>query len=116
MIPLLCVTGDTRFELTKMDPVFYSQVQKLKDNEISTPLIEESRTGVKKYKILKVTNLFDEHVADYVNDYTRVKELALKEKQLKTIQKWMAEKIQDTYVSVNEDNKNCDFSNKWIKE
>ena len=109
-------TGDTRFELTKMDPVFYSQVQKLKDNEISTPLIEESRTGVKKYKILKVTNRFDEHVADYVNDYTRVKELALKEKQLKTIQKWMAEKIQDTYVSVNEDNKNCDFSNKWIKE
>ncbi len=109
-------TGDTRFELTKMDPVFYSQVQKLKDNEISTPLIEESRTGVKKYKILKVTNRFDEHVADYVNDYTRVKELALKEKQLKTIQKWMVEKIEDTYVSVNEDNKSCEFSNQWVKE
>ncbi len=109
-------TGDTRFELTKMDPVLYSQVQKLEDNEITLPLIEEDRSGNKKYKILKVSNRFDEHVADYVNDYPRIKELALKEKQLKTIQKWMSEKIEDTYISVNEGSKDCSFSNNWLKE
>ena len=69
------------------------------------PIIEEDRTGNKKYKILKVTNRFDEHVADYAKDYTRIKDLALKEKQLKAIKKWMEEKIQDTYISVNAENK-----------
>ena len=40
-------TGDTRFELTKIDPVLYNQIQRLKDNEISAPLLEEDRTGNK---------------------------------------------------------------------
>ncbi len=109
-------TFDTRFELTKMDPTLYAQVQNLKEGEISQPLIEEDRVGKKKYKILKVNKRYEEHKADYAKDYTRIKELALREKQLKTIRKWMDEKIQDTYISVNADNKDCDFANNWIKE
>ena len=34
-------TGDTRFELTKLDPQLYNQILKLEDNEISIPLLEE---------------------------------------------------------------------------
>ncbi len=107
-------TGDTRFELTKMDPVLYSQAQKLKDNEISNPLLEEDRRGIKKYKIIKVSNRFDEHIADYSQDYIKIKELALKEKQLNKIQSWMVEKIDETYININKDNKDCNFTNKWV--
>jgi peptidyl-prolyl cis-trans isomerase SurA len=108
-------TGDTRFELTKMDPVLYSQAQRLKDNEISMPLKDEDRRGVLKYKIIKVSNRFDEHIADYSKDYIKIKELALKEKQLKRIQSWMVEKIEDTYININKDNQSCNFTNKWVK-
>ncbi|MCH1432052.1 MAG: peptidylprolyl isomerase [Flavobacteriaceae bacterium] len=108
-------TGDTRFELTNLDPVLYSQIRNLKDEEISLPLIEEDRSGLKKYKILKVSNRYDEHVADYSLDYSRIKSLALKEKQLKIIKEWMAEKIESTYVNVNRDSRSCDFSNNWLK-
>ena len=108
-------TGDTRFELTKMDPVLYSQAQRLKDNEISMPLKDEDRRGVLKYKIIKVSNRYDEHIADYSKDYIKIKELALKEKQLKRIQSWMVEKIEDTYININKDNQSCNFTNKWVK-
>ncbi|MDA9139898.1 peptidylprolyl isomerase [Flavobacteriaceae bacterium] len=108
-------TGDTRFELTNLDPVLYSQIRNLKDEEISLPLIEEDRSGLKKYKILKVSNRYDEHVADYSLDYSRIKSLALKEKQLNIIKEWMAEKIESTYVNVNRDSRSCDFSNNWLK-
>jgi len=108
-------TGDTRFELTNLDPVLYSQIRNLKDEEISLPLIEEDRSGLKKYKILKVSNRYDEHVADYSKDYSRIKSLALKEKQLNIIKEWMAEKIESTYVNVNRDSRSCDFSNNWLK-
>ena len=108
-------TGDTRFELTKMDPVLYSQAQRLKDNEISMPLLDEDQRGVKKYKLIKVSNRFDEHIADYSKDYIKIKELALKEKQLKRIQTWMVEKIEDTYININKDNQSCNFTNKWVK-
>ncbi len=109
-------TGDTRFELTNLDPILYSQIRNLNDGQISQPLIEEERSGLKKYKILMVSNRFDEHVADYSSDYSKIKSLALKEKQLNLIQKWMNEKIESTYVNVNKDSKICSFVNNWIKK
>ena len=109
-------TGDTRFELTKLDPQLYSQILKLEDNEVSIPLLEEDRSGNKTYKIVTVTNRFNEHIADYAQDYVRIKDLALKEKQLKIIEEWMTEKISDTYISLNRDNQSCDFANNWLKK
>tara|TARA_R110001583_G_scaffold8329_13_gene40078 strand:- start:1783 stop:3234 length:1452 start_codon:yes stop_codon:yes gene_type:complete len=111
------ITYDSRFELTKMDPTLYNQVRNLKDNEISYPILEQDpRGGGPKYKILKVTNRYDEHVADFAKDYTRIQQLALTEKQYNAIKKWMAEHIEETYISVNEANKGCEFANNWVKE
>jgi peptidyl-prolyl cis-trans isomerase SurA len=109
------VTGDTRFELTKMDPRLYNQVSKLEEGEISLPLLDEDRSGLKKYKIIKINNRFEEHMADYSKDFIRIKELALKDKQLRAIEKWTKEKIADTYVSISKDYKYCDFTNNWSK-
>ncbi len=108
-------TGDTRFELTNLDPLLYSQIRDLKDNEVSLPILDEDKSGLKKYKILLISNRFDEHIADYSKDYVKIKELALKEKQLKSIKQWMEEKIEDTYVNVNKDSKVCSFTNNWLK-
>ncbi len=111
------VNFDSKFELTKMDPTLYNQVQNLKDNEITYPVLEEDpRGGAPKYKILKITNRFDEHVADFSKDYTKIQELALTEKKYNAIKKWMDEHIKDTYISVNDENKDCDFANNWVKE
>ena len=108
-------TGDTRFELTNLDPVLFSQIRSLDDNEISAPLIDEDRSGLKKYKILMVSNRFDEHKADYSLDYVRIKSLALKEKQLNKIQDWMKDKIENTYIYLNKSKRNCNFINNWVK-
>ncbi len=108
-------SGDTRFELTKLDPEIYNQILNLEDNQISPPVIEEDRSGNKKYKILMVTNRYNEHTADFANDYVKIKDLALKEKQLNTIQEWMGEKIDDTFINVNRSYRDCDFSNKWVQ-
>lgn len=111
------ITYDSRFELTKMDPTLYNQVRSLKDNEISFPILEQDpRGGGPKYKLLNVTNRYDEHIADFSKDYTRIQQLALTEKQYNAIKKWMNEHIDETYISVNESNKGCDFANNWVKE
>ena len=109
------VTGDARFELTKMDPQLYSQIKNLDEDEISLPLLEADRSGAQKYKILKIVKRYEEHQADYSKDYSKIKELALKDKQLRTIEKWMKEKIEDTYVSINRSFRECDYTNNWLK-
>ena len=107
----------SRFELTKMDPTLYNQVQNLKDNEITYPVLEQDpRGGPPKYKILKITNRFDEHVANFSKDYTKIQDLALTEKKYNAIKKWMDDHIEETYISVNDENRNCEFANNWVKE
>ena len=108
-------SGDTRFELTKLDPAIYNQILNLDENQISLPVLDEDRSGNKKYKILMVTNRYDQHQADFATDYVKIKDLALKEKQLDAIQNWMTEKIDDTFVNVNRSYRDCDFSNKWVQ-
>ena len=108
-------TGDNKFELTKLDPVLYNQIRNLKDGEISYPILDEDRSGLKKYKILLISNRFDEHKADYSLDYSKIKDLALKEKQINIIQTWMEEKIEETYININKDSRKCVFVNNWLK-
>ena len=110
------ITGDTRFELTKMDPKLYSQVKNLNEGEISLPLLETDRSGLKKYKIIMVSKRFEEHVANFSKDFAKIKELALKDKQLKTVKKWLKSKIDETFVNVNKSFRSCSFTNNWNKK
>jgi peptidyl-prolyl cis-trans isomerase SurA len=109
-------TQDTRFELTKMDASFYGQISNLKDNEISAPFMEEDQHAKKNFKIVTVTNRINEHTADYAKDYTKIKELALKEKQFKAIGTWFDEKIKETYIKILGEYRDCTFTNNWLKK
>ena len=106
----------TKFELTRMEPTLYSQVASLGEDEVSFPIVDEDRTGRKMYKIYRVTNRIGEHTADFIKDYTRIRELALKEKQLEAVQKWIKEAIKKTFVSVKGEYRKCNFSNNWLKK
>ena len=108
-------TQDYNFELTKMDPELYSQIQNLKDNEVSPVLNDEDRINPIKFKIVSVTGRVDEHEANFAQDYLKIKALALQEKQLNAIAKWQEEKILDTYIKINGALRDCDFNNNWFK-
>jgi peptidyl-prolyl cis-trans isomerase SurA len=108
-------TQDYNFELTKMDPELYAQIQKLKDNEVSPVYQDEDRVNPIKFKILTVTQRTDEHEAEFAKDYLKIKALALQEKQLNTISDWQEEKIMDTYIKINGDLRSCDFNSNWFK-
>ncbi|ESU29267.1 surA protein [Flavobacterium limnosediminis JC2902] len=109
-------TMSTRFELTKMDPSLYSEVSELKDNAVSLPLMDQEQNGNKKYKLITVTNRFEEHTADFATDYLKIKELALKEKQIKAVGKWTEEKIKETYVKIIGEYRECKFTSNWLKK
>lgn len=109
-------TQDTRFELTKMDPSLYSQVSNLKDDAISQPVLDTDENGKKSFKLVTVTNRINEHIADYATDYLKIKELALKEKQINTIGKWFDEKIKETYIKILGEYRDCTYTNNWVKK
>jgi peptidyl-prolyl cis-trans isomerase SurA len=110
------VSLDTKFDLTKMDPTLSAQVYNLKENEVSQVISDRDYTGKTSFKILTVTSRQSEHAADFVADYEKIQELALKEKQIKAIETWQNKKIKDTYISVNGDYLDCEFASNWLKK
>lgn len=108
-------TQDYNFELTKMDPELYAQIQDLKDGGVSPVIKDQDRVNPVKFKIITVTNRIDEHEADFAKDYLKIKALALQEKQLNVISKWQEEKIMDTYIKINGELRSCEFNSNWFK-
>jgi peptidyl-prolyl cis-trans isomerase SurA len=108
-------TQDYNFELTKIDPELYSQIEKLKDGEVSIVLQDEDRTNPVKFKLLTVTDRTDEHEANFAKDYLKIQSLALQNKKLKEIEKWQNIKIEDTYVKIANEHRDCDFFSNWLK-
>lgn len=107
-------TNDTKFELNKMDAELFSKIDGLKAGELTPVFYEETREGEKLYKIILVKNKIDAHEADLSKDYVKFQQLALQKKKQETLEKWYENKIEDTYVKLNGDHKNCDFKYQWI--
>jgi len=108
-------TQDYNFELTKMDPELYSQIEKLKDGEVSIVLQDEDRMNAVKFKLLSVTDRTDEHVANFAKDYLKIQSLSLQNKKLKEIEKWQNIKIDDTYIKIANEYRDCEFFSNWLK-
>ncbi|QOD61797.1 peptidylprolyl isomerase [Polaribacter haliotis] len=109
-------TGESKFDLTRMDPAFYARVNDLKTGEITDVFYDESGNGEKMYKFILMKERTDTHTADIVNDYVKIQDLALKKKKEEIIEKWSKDKIKDTYIKISEDHAKCKFKKNWKKE
>ena len=109
-------TQDYSFELTKMDPELYTQIESLKDGEMSLVLQDEDRVNPIKFKILTITDRINGHEADFAKDYLKIKNLTEQDEQFKAIEKWVTEKVMDTYININGEYRDCELSSNWLKK
>jgi peptidyl-prolyl cis-trans isomerase SurA len=54
-------------------------------------------------------------MADFARDYVKIKDLALSDKERRTIEKWIAKQIESTFIQINDARKDCDFASNWLK-
>ncbi|MFY8096684.1 MAG: peptidylprolyl isomerase [Flavobacterium sp.] len=109
-------TSEPKFEVAKLDPSLYNQVNGLSQGQISQVFVDQSQQGSKFFKILKINKKTEEHKADFASDYLKVKELALTDKQYKQVAKWLTENIEKNYIKINGEYKDCVFTNNWLKK
>jgi peptidyl-prolyl cis-trans isomerase SurA len=109
-------TGESTFDLTRMDPALYARVSNLKQGEMTEPFYDETRGGEKMYKLIIMNERTDTHVADLVDDYVKVQSLALQKKKQEAIAKWSKNKIGDTYIKISNNFMKCSFEKDWKKE
>ncbi|MGK0454284.1 MAG: peptidyl-prolyl cis-trans isomerase SurA [Paraglaciecola sp.] len=109
-------TGESTFDLTRMDPDLYARVAELKKGELTEVFFDQNRSGEKMYKFMIMRDRTDTHKADLVQDYVKIQELALMKKKEETVTKWSKAKIKDTYIKMSETHSKCSFEKNWKKE
>jgi peptidyl-prolyl cis-trans isomerase SurA len=108
-------SGETRFDLTRMDPAMYARVNDLNKGGFTDVFYDQTRSGEKMFKFILMKERTDTHTADFIEDYVKIQELALRKKKEETIEKWSKDKIKDTYIKLGEDYKKCSFEKNWKK-
>lgn len=94
----------------------YAALMRLKEGEVSDSFQTTDLMGNQMSKIVKLVEIIPAHTASLVDDYIRLEEIALAEKQDKVFRKWLSEKIDGMYVYIDPEYRSDEFENKnWIK-
>lgn len=109
-------SSEPKFEISKLDPTVYNQINGLSEGQISQVFVDQERQGSKFFKIIKINKKTEEHKADFSTDYIKIKELALTDKQFKKVTKWVQDNISKNYIKINGEYNSCTFSYNWLKK
>jgi len=106
--------GITRFEADEVDPTVFFQLEKMSLGEISSPIQSLSAEGNTAFRILHLKTRAKPHTANLTDDYQRIQEASLTEKENKALIDWIKKKKKTTYVQVADDYKTCPNLEYWF--
>jgi len=109
------ITNDTHFSQVRMDPALFARISNVKEGDFSEIFYDETREGRKMYKFLLMKEKIKSHIADLDKDYVKIKNLALDKKRQEEVEKWVKEKITDTYIKIHNQYKDCEYKYNWKK-
>jgi peptidyl-prolyl cis-trans isomerase SurA len=107
--------GNT-FEAEQLDPQVSFTIEKMEVGELSNPVPMKTSEQKDAYRLLFLKSKTLPHKANLKDDYARIQQWALQDKQMKAINKWIDEKASGTYVRVVDEYQSCAFIHTWNKK
>jgi peptidyl-prolyl cis-trans isomerase SurA len=107
--------GTPRFEADEVDPTVFFQLDKMTVKEISAPIQSLSSEGNTAFRILYLKSRAKPHTANLTEDYQRIQEATLTEKENKALIEWVKKKKKLTYVQVADEYKTCTNLSYWFQ-
>jgi peptidyl-prolyl cis-trans isomerase SurA len=94
----------------------YAALMRLKVGEVSDSFNTTDLMGNQMSKIVKLVEIIPAHTATLEDDYIRLEEMALQQKQESVYREWLTSKIAAMYVYIDPEYRSDEFENKeWIK-
>ena len=94
----------------------YNAIRRLKEGEVSAPFRSNDMLGNELVKVVKLLKVIPAHNASLEDDYLRLEQMALSQKQEVEFKAWLDKKIASMYVYIAPEFRNMQFENKnWVK-
>ena len=101
--------------LEDMAPALRLLVEELKENEVSSPAVIQMQDENKAYRILRLNKRTEQHKANLVDDFEKIKEYSINSKKQVTLEKWTNKTIARTYIKLSDELATCELAKKWSK-
>jgi len=110
-------TGSPRFEMSQLPQEIAREVNNLQPGEISKAFImKDPKHNQDIVAIVKLSNRIEGHRANLSEDYQLIKGMYENAKRAEVLDKWLKNKIKNTYIRIEEGWRDCEFKNSgWIK-
>ena len=116
------MTGSAFFELGDVPTDIYFAIDGLDEGAVSKVIEYKAPAGGTQFRIVKLLNRTQPHVANLKDDYSKIRQAALEEKKSRYISEWVDKKIKDNYIEIKVDNLGakadettaCDGIQKWL--
>lgn len=111
-------TGASKFEYQDLPPEIAKQIYVLKEGEVSQPFAMVDRTKNKEIcAIVRLKSKRDAHKANLVDDFQVIRDMYAQKLSGELIDKWIRDKQQEIYVSIDPLWRGCDFQYPgWVHE
>ena len=108
-------TMSTSHTLEDMAPALRLVIEKLKETQVSSPAVIQMQDENKAYRILRLNKRTEQHKANLVDDFSKIKEYSINAKKQETLEKWKSITIAKTYIKLSDEIAKCELAKNWSK-
>ncbi len=106
----------SKFRMQDLPTEVARAVESLQVGELSKPFEMINSRGKKVCAIVKLKSRVDSHRATITEDFQTLKDIVLGKRREQMLNDWVATKLKNTYVRMNDNYKDCEFQYKgWVK-
>lgn len=111
-------SGTTRFEMKDLPQEVAKVVDKMQVGDVSEAFImKDPKRDRDIVAIVKLTDRIPAHRANLSEDYQTIKGMYENSAKQKMVKEWLANKIRDTYVKIEENWADCEFEHpEWLRK
>jgi peptidyl-prolyl cis-trans isomerase SurA len=100
-------TGTTLLETNQVEADIFFMVDTMKINQISKPHIFKLAGNQEAARILILRSKTLPHIANLKEDYQKIHEIVVTQKQQELMLKWIKKTVQKNYIRIDDEYKNC---------
>lgn len=109
-------SGNTFFSISELDPDVYFTIDTMTVMEYSNPFPYKTPQGETMFRIVQLQSRTMPHVANLRTDYSKIQEATINAKKSNYINEWLQERVESTYILIDEMYNGCPDISKWTKD
>lgn len=107
-------TEETSLDMDQLDASMLLSLQDLEPGQYGKPSVYTSQTGDQSVRILYLKTKTEPHKANLKDDYYKIQQVALNQKQQEYLFNWLVQHIPSFYVKIDEAYNTCPNISKWM--